>query len=265
MTSSDACDFRRLLKAAVERELVGEPVALLFSAGTDSLTVLWTLLELNARVTCYTFRLKALQSTDAKASALACRTWNVPQVIVTDGPDVEGDVRRVVGIIGSARKTHVEVMYAYWHLLAAVKERQVWSGIQADTLYGSNKKSAIAHGKTSAAKFAAFRRSLLTDADQEGLAQAHLLAKHFSKDLRTPYSDAALREWFMAWNWSELNRPRQKMPAVLGFRDRFSEVAIYRKDDNLQCGSGIREHMERTFGGRQRAAYKRILAEVTSG
>ena len=237
-------------------------MALLFSGGTDSLTVLWTLLELGARVTCYTFRLPEVESTDIRVSKLACAHWGVPQVVVQSGPNVVEDVRDTIRIIGSARKTHVEVMYAYRFLLQAVQERQVWSGIQADTLYGSNKNAAIRCGKGSAAQFAAYRRDLLSSPAQEGLEQARRVAAHFGKELCMPYSDQRIRDWFMRWSWADLNKPKQKMPPVLGFADKFREVAIYRKDDNLQCGSGIREHMAAAFHGKQRAAYKRILQEV---
>ena len=50
-------ELRDLLKAAVKKDLPDEPVALLFSGGTDSLTVLWTLLDLGVEVHAYTFRL----------------------------------------------------------------------------------------------------------------------------------------------------------------------------------------------------------------
>jgi asparagine synthetase B (glutamine-hydrolysing) len=262
MTYSDGCEFRQILRDTVKQRLADEPVALLFSGGTDSLTVLWTLLDLGAQVTCYTFRLRDVESTDAKVSALACRHWGVPQVVVTEGADVAADTQSVIRVIKSARKTHVEVMYAYWHLLREVKESQVWSGLQADTLYGSNKKSAIAHGKTGPEQFAEFRRNLLRDPGQEGLAQAQAVASYYGKELCAPYATEAVREWFMRWRWADLNKPKQKMPAILGFNDRFHELPIYRIDDNLQCGSGIREHMARAYNGHQRQVYQRMLGDV---
>ena len=253
-------EIRDLLRQAVARDLDDEPVALLFSGGTDSLSVLWTLLDLGAAVTCYTFRLRAVESNDVRASALACAHWSVPHVIVTEGEgDVAQDVARVVRIIGSARKTHVEVMYAYWHLLQAIKERHVWTGLQADTLYGSNKSAAIKHGKSSAEEFARYRRALLASPDQEGLAQARTLAAHFGKVLHAPYTDSAVRDWFLRLSWRELNQPKQKQPMVTAFLPEFRQVPIYRRDDNLQCGSGIREHMAAAFAGHQRAAYARML------
>ena len=33
------------------------------------------------------------------------------------------------------------------------------------------------------------------------------------------------------------------MPAIIAFADRFKELPIYRHDDNMQCGSRLREHL----------------------
>jgi len=235
-------DLRSVLDAVVDPP--AEPVALLFSGGTDSLTILWTLLAKGAAVTAYTFHLSYFESADARASRLACAHWKVPQVLVTEDarPKLE-QVREVIGIIASGRKTHVEVMYGYRFLLEAVRERVVYSGIQADTLYGSNKNAAIRCGKADAATFRAYREGLLASPDQEGLAQARRLAAHFGKTLVTPYSEPAVREFMLGFSWAEMNRPKQKMPAVRAFMAEFRSLPIYRIDDNMQCGSRLREHL----------------------
>lgn len=262
MNKEDGKRFRDTLREIISENCGADPVALLFSGGTDSLTILWTLLEIGVVPTCYHFHLAGRESPDTRAARLACSTWKVPLRIIQSGPNIKADVERTISVIRSARKTHVEVMYAYMQLLEAVTERHVFSGIQADTLYGSNKNAAIQCGKESAKEFAKYRAELLANSGQEGHAQANMIAKHFGKILITPYSDGRMRSLMMEWSWAELNRPRQKMPAVLGFAERYAEVAIYRHDDNLQCGSGIREHMEREFSGKQRAAYKAMLAQL---
>jgi len=241
------------------------PVALLFSAGTDSLSILWALLDVGIVPTCYTFRLPEVESTDYTMACKAARHLGLQHRIIVAGPDTADDVRAAIGIINSARKTHVEVMYAYRLLMARVEEADVFSGIQADTLYGSNKRAAIACSKADAATFRKYRLDLLANPGQEGLYQALRVAAYYGKRLRTPYTTGAVREWFLRWSWADLNKPRQKMPVWLGFADRYTELPIYRMDDNLQCGSGIRERMAAAFGGRQRAAYRSILADVIAG
>lgn len=236
--------LRQLLKQEISKDLPNETVALLFSGGTDSLTVLWTLLDLGAKVTCYTFYLSYFLSNDARASKAACNHWKVPQVIIhEDNRDKLTQLKDVIQIIKSPRKTHVEVMYGYYFLMQAVKEQHVYSGIQADTLYGSNKNAAIQCGKKSAKFFTDYRKALLANPGQEGLQQANLIANHFGKVLHTPYSSLPIRDYFFKYSWKELNRPKQKMPAILAFTDRFKELPIYRHDDNMQCGSHLREHL----------------------
>jgi len=244
-------EFRAILKEVIEKDLTQEPVALLFSGGTDSLTILWTLLDLGVSVTCYTFRLERIESTDSKVAQLVAKAWRVPIQIVAapyqEPNDLRQDVTRVIRIIKSARKTHVEVMWAYWHLFQAVKESQVWSGLQADTLYGTSKSMAIKYAKDPAA-FLSAREKMVANPDQEGLRQAQRIAAHFSKSLCVPYTSQAIRDFMFAFSWSSLNRPKQKMPAVLGFEREFKQAPVYRRNDNLQCGSGIREYMQRMNG-----------------
>lgn len=237
-------NFRTILREVIKKQLPNEPVALLFSGGTDSLTILWTLLDLEARVTCYTFHLSYYESTDLRASRLACDFYQVPQVIINeDKGEILDQLKDVITVIKSPRKTHVEVMYGYWFLIQAVKEKHIFSGIQADTLYGSNKNSAIQYGKRLAGDFTKFRQHLLANPGQEGLCQANLIARHFNKVLFTPYSSQNIRDFFFRYSWADLNKPKQKMPAVISFSEKFRELPIYRRDDNMQCGSHLREHL----------------------
>lgn len=236
--------LRTLLNQVVSETLPQEPVALLFSGGTDSLSILWTLLDLKAQVTCYTFHLSYFISDDARASRMACNYWKIPQIMVNeDNREKEDQLQDIICTIHSFRKTHVEVMYGYYFLMQAVKENHVYSGIQADSLYGSNKNGAIRMGKKSAEEFTRYRQDLVSNPDQEGLKQAGMVADHFHRTLHTPYSDPRIRDFFYQYNWKELNQPKQKMPAILSFEKEFRELPIYRHDDNFQCGSHLREHL----------------------
>jgi hypothetical protein len=127
---------------------------------------------------------------------------------------------------------------------------------------------AIKHGSATAESFAAAREKLVARPGQEGFAQAVGIAGSFDRSFHAPYTDVRIRRFMFRFSWKELNRPRQKMPAVLGFGDEFRRVPIYRRNDNLQCGSGVREHMARMLSnpainkrGRKSAAglYKDFL------
>jgi len=77
-------NFRNILQQVIARDAPDQPVALLFSGGTDSLTVLWSLLDLGIKVTCYTFHLSYFISRDVLASKKACNYWKVPLVIINE-------------------------------------------------------------------------------------------------------------------------------------------------------------------------------------
>lgn len=246
MRPADGARFRELLSEAIPTGV--EQVALLFSGGTDSLTILWTLLDLGVKVTCYTFRLEHIISIDSRVAQKAARHWGAPLVEVIPAhqePEaLAKDIVQVIHIIGSTRKTHVEVMWGYWHLLAQVEEEAVFSGLQADSLYGSSRSMAIKYSKDNSG-FTKARKKMIANPDQDGHRQALRLAQHFGKALYTPYTSDGIREFMLGYSWLELNRPKQKMPAVLGFISEFRELPVYRRNDNMQCGAGVREYMAR--------------------
>lgn len=194
MNKADGAEFRQLLREVVAGQLGGcKKVALLFSGGTDSLTVLWTLLDLNVDVKCYVFRLAEVESADSRVAALAAEAWGVSLNIVCSPvqslPELAADVQRVVEIINVSRKTHVEMGWPFWHLLRSVAEQNVWCGIQADTLWGSGREMKIkcrlpqSHNRLG---FLEARRKAIADPMQEGLASMLKLASFFGKSLRSP-------------------------------------------------------------------------------
>ena len=71
--------LRPLLKEVVAGDLDGkEAVALFFSGGTDSLTVLWTLLDLGADVRCYVFALPRQERGDVAVASVAAALHHLP-------------------------------------------------------------------------------------------------------------------------------------------------------------------------------------------
>jgi len=263
MMPEDGACFRDLLHKSIPVDI--DQAALLFSGDTDSLTILWTLLDLGIQVTCYTFRLERVFSTDSKVAQKVTAHWGIPSIHVIapyQEPEILAqDVRQVIHIIGSHRKTHVEVMWGYWYLLAQVEQEIVFSGLQADTLYGSSRNMAIRYSKDPKA-FIEARRKLIANPDQEGYQQAQKLASYFGKDLHTPYTNQGIREFMLGYSWAELNRPKQKMPAVWGFIPEFRNLPVYRRNDNMQCDSGIREYMARMLDSSVNINHKRHVQEL---
>lgn len=236
-------EFRQLLEAACRRLYAGGTPALLFSGGTDSLTVLWSLLSIGARPVCYTFHLQGVRHADLIVSRAICEAEGLPQRIVTIPRDVgalEADVRHIVTRFRTARKTHVQCLYPVLHIARAVKEAQVFSGLNADDWWGSAASDAINCAKDQA-EFDRRRRKRLADPTTSGWQFWQALFAAQEQELCCPYRDAEVVKWLCARSWPELNKPRQKQPAVEAFAEEFQRHACYRRNDNLQCGSMIRE------------------------
>lgn len=250
MGRAEGREFREVLRTAVEKLWPEDPCALLFSGGTDSLTVLWTLLDLGITPTCYTFRLQRKRSKDSKVARLSASYFNfaLVEVVVPDQhpEELAADLGWLVSKMGTARKTHVEVLWCFWRLLThPIVERQVWTGLQADTLYGTSQKAAIRCWNMSAASFARERRRLIKEPDTEGLDQMDRLCRLVSAEHAAPYARAEVRDWTLSRSWKELNVPKKKMPARRAFASEFAAGALYRNGvDGIQAGSGVTAYLE---------------------
>ncbi|MGD9099374.1 MAG: hypothetical protein PVF45_02760, partial [Anaerolineae bacterium] len=157
--------------------------------------------------------------------------------------DLAGEVGRLAARIGH-RKTHVECTWPFLYVAPVVVERQVWCGLNADDLRGSARGVAIRYGKDPPA-FRRKRRELMRDPATSAWQHIEMVFADHGKELVSPYRDSEVVDFLLRFSWQELNRPKQKMPALLSFADEFRKAAVYRRNDNLQCGSGIREYAAR--------------------
>lgn len=236
-------EFRRLLVAACKRLWDGNIPGLLFSGGSDSLSVLWSLLELGARPVCYTFHLQGQRHADVVVSEKVARAEGLQHEVVIIPRDVarlERDVRELVRRTGGARKTHIQCLYPLLHLTPAIAERQVFTGLNADDWWGTAASDAINCSKNRA-EFDRRRRKRQADPKTSGWQFWDALMTEQGHELCCPYRDPAVVKYLLSKSWPELNKPRQKAPLAEGFTAEFQRHKCWRKNDNLQCGSGIRE------------------------
>lgn len=268
--------FRVVLRDTISSKLDNRPVALLFSGGTDSLVILWTLMDLEIPITCYLFRLECIVSKDSIAAHLASKTWNIPLVEVIiphqDTNTLMQDIRQLVREMGTSRKTAIECTWPFTHMISHIKEDQVWCGLNADDLWGSSREISIRYGSDPTG-FQDKREALINNYYSSAWGYIEQLFKKVDKELLSPYRYPQIIEYLLGFNWEQLNRPKQKMPAYIAFGKEFSKVAIWRRNDNLQCGSGIREYLARLLLGEENignhcnmaSLYKEILRQERGG
>lgn len=269
-------DFRAILRRAAEDDLVkDEPVALLFSGGTDSLTVLWALLDLKADVRCYCFHLERNVSEDAKKAELASKIYRVPLTTIVipsrNNDEIRGELTGLIRWMGTARKTHIECTWPFTYVAPEILERQVWCGLNADDLWGSARNTIFKFSK----KPIAFRESreqlILNPKTSAWRFIKELFERDYGKELISLYRSWDVINYLLGYDWAQLNKPWQKMPALEAFKPEWDQVPedekLWRLNDNLQCGSGIREYLAQPaiaegYSDNQIGYYKMLLQEV---
>jgi len=244
-------EFRGILKKAVQRLLQPGRPALLLSGGTDSSTVLWTLLDCGATPHCYTFTLQGTPSPDLPAARKIAKHHGITltEVVIPRRLDVlKADVERAVSA-GARKKTHVQCLQPLFHLLPRIAEQQLFTGLCADDWWGTAASDAIRHSKDSRL-FRHVREQRFADETTSGFAFWRSIAQQHGKELCAPYRDRDLVEWLLSQSWEQLNKPRQKAPALIDFMSEFKACGVWRRNVNLQCASGIREWHEELLADR---------------
>jgi asparagine synthetase B (glutamine-hydrolysing) len=219
-------------------------VALLFSGGTDSLTCLFSLLELGIKPILYSFHLENTIHKDIEVSEQVADFYQLPHNIVKIKEDIEQlqkDVCYLIKEYQISRKTNVQCTYPFLHVLPHIKENNVVTGLCADDLYGTAKSVVM---KASKDKNILDKIRVKTFSDLNSSAYRsikEMTEGTFSKKLIAPYRDSIIIDYFMKFSWEEMHKPKQKQLALNAFEDYFSKQKIYRKNSNLQVGSKIRE------------------------
>ena len=124
--------LKKLLKQYIVDNVPQEEVAILFSGGLDSLSILLSLLDLGYKPTLYTFYLEGLISKDLELSRRISQHYNVPLVEVEIKRDIELMVSQSKALIkkyGLTKKTQIQVMHPLSNVFPLIKENYVFTGI----------------------------------------------------------------------------------------------------------------------------------------
>lgn len=219
-------------------------VAVLFSGGTDSLTCLFSLMDLGIKPTLYSFHLENIIHKDIEISKQVADFYNLHHEIIEIDKDIDqlkADVKYLVETFNITRKTNVQCTYPFLHVLPRVKEKYVISGLCADDLYGTAKGVAIKGGKNKQL-FDQIRRKTLDNLNSSAYKPIRELVENIhNKIFIAPYREKEIIDFMFRFSWSELNKPRQKQIAYDAYQNFFDKQNIYRRNTSLQVGSKIRE------------------------
>lgn len=244
-------DILQLNNLSIQKQLIDlasnlpyNDVAICLSAGVDSQSILFALLEANKNVVAYSFTLEDRESTDFKMARYVCELFEVPFVPVllpVDVQQLKSDVLLLHDKYKCRHKTEYECTWPFLYLYKLIREPVLAHGIGSDGHFCLSKKGMM-HFRD---RIDVYRENYWKRINGGEKLQHEILAKQYNKIIFEPYKDKSIIEYFQGTSWDDVNRPKQKQPILNSFPEYFNKFKIY-PHTNFQLGdSGISEHFEK--------------------
>lgn len=235
--------FRALALDAM-RPYDGIDYALLLSGGVDSATMLAAALVRGHKPHCYTFRLSGYESSDFKVSRSMCETFGLqftPVIVPQDVDTLIADIKRVMKVIQTAQKTHVQCCHPMLYAADTVlpKRKAIWAST-LDFLFGSSRKAQVALHTSGHRAFTEARIKALNDLNLSDRSIERVFSAK-NVQLSDPFNFKSLIDFMLGLTFDQMHKPKQKIIAVRAFPEFWAQGSWYRLHDSYQVNSRIRE------------------------
>ena len=241
-------EYRQLVVDAV-REAIGarRQVAVAFSAGTDSLCLLFACLDLGMRPVLYTYHVAGTESADLTLARRTAEHWDLPLVecpVPADDAVLQHDVLAILrdGVRG---KVHIQCVHGHRYVAARVREPVVLNGSGADALYGTYRSIFLNGARDDKAVFDRLRLKHLCDPNDDAMADQARVYRAGGTQVRYPYRWTEVVKYLMGLTWPQINKPRFKAVAVRAFPEYFDELGCYRRRGSQQVVAGVNRMHDR--------------------
>ena len=219
-------------------------VAILFSGGMDSLSILFSCLDLEIKPHLYSFYLKNYESEDIKMSRKVSEIYNLKLTeIIIDDEDVNKlikDVKYIIKHFNVYLKTQVQCIYPFIYVIPKIEEICILTGLCADDMYGTC--LSLAKLSKDIEIFNLNRLKRINNIHASSYFEINQLCTENNKILIAPYKqDKNIINLFMNLNYKQMNSPKQKNIMYKDYKNELDKNKLYRRNNNLQCGSKIRE------------------------
>jgi len=222
---------------------VGEhnEVAIALSGGKDSTAILFAILELGITPKCYTFHIDGVFSSDYKFAQNTCKKLDIEFTECVIPKEI--NKKLLLDLIVNydrINKVDVECYYPYFYLLPKVKEKVLLIGVAAGIMVPLSKKACI-HFRKNKDKLNKWREHDFANITSRDLVCLNKMGKTYDVQVKDPFYDRAILNWFKEQEWDDLHKPSQKQVLIDMFPDEFADINTM-KQCSLQCGdSGIRD------------------------
>jgi DNA-cytosine methyltransferase len=249
-------ELRQLLATTVSDQSREADVALLLSAGRDSITTGIACQDAGKRIHAYTFELEGYRSHELERAETIARYlgWKLT-VVTVPTRNLPNDFKRLAIGLGCRKKVHFEVSFPIEYVLGVIDESEIWTGWNADDHYGNNREYMFEQrrlkeqGLNAAARkehFDAYRRATYQEFDRPGsnhtFWKASEMAERRGKRLCDPYTSPGVRAYLSAFDHHRLS-PLSKPLIREAFNDVFvpSLEKLVAKGERLQKGGRVDE------------------------
>jgi DNA-cytosine methyltransferase len=245
-----------LMKESISRQSGENKVALLLSAGRDSITTGIACQEAGKIIHAYTYELEGYHSHERERVESIARHfgWELTVVSVPTR-DLAADFKRLAIGFRCKKKVHFEVSYPLLYVIPAIDEDEIWTGWNADDHYGNTREYIFCQARLKRQgagdvqrkeHFDAYRRSTYAEFDRCGSSHtfwkgAEICSEH-GKRLLDAYADPAIREHFSHFGHDQLS-PLGKPIIRESFCDAVSGLpeSFIAKGQRLQKGGRVDE------------------------
>lgn len=218
-----------------------ENVALLFSGGMDSLSLLLSCLEIGIKPRLYSFRLQNVISDDIVASRKIAKLYNLELVEVEIEQDVDkliSDITYIIKKYKVKKKTQIQCIQPFLYLVKEINENTVLSGLCADDILGTTRKMQI-EGRKSDNEFHQMRLDKHNDLKSSSYCYIKAIFEENNKNFIAPYKDNDdLVNFLLSKTFFQIHTPKIKQITY----DNYKEIEknnLYRRNSSLQKNSGI--------------------------
>ena len=218
-------------------------MALLFSGGMDSLSILLSCLDVDIKPHLYTFYLDNHISEDIIRSREIAKIFDLKLTeikITTRDISLTEDIKFIIKRFKTSKKTAIQCIHPFIYIMPNIIEGNVLSGLCADDLYGTP-RSMAKHSKE-IERFNKIRFNKFNDSTSSSYCYIKELIEEYDRKFYAPYKECdELTKYMLGLGYKELNSPKQKNIMYQDYKDILDKYKLYRRNSNLQCNSKIRE------------------------
>ena len=235
--------MRNIINKQLE-QYKNKKVALLFSGGLDSLSLMISCLDVGIKPTLYSFKLEGIESDDIKASRRIANIYGLKLVEVTIPKNIStliDDVELIIEKFKVKKKTQIQCIQPFIHIVKYVEEDIVLSGLCADDILGTSRKMQV-NGRNNNEVFYQMRLDKQNDILSSSYCFIKRVFEEKEKQFIAPYKEnMELVNYILSKDFSQLHKPKLKQLTYDNYKNEIDKYNLYRKNSSLQVNSGVRE------------------------